>query len=292
MLITATSIAALTIGFNAAYKDGLASVTPVWSTIATDVPSTTAENTYAWLGSWPKLREWIGDREVKSLAAHGYSLRNRKFEVTVSVPADAIEDDQVGVYKPMMKEMGRSAAEHPDEIVFETLRAGTAQKGYDGVAFFGTHKVGRANVSNYQDGAGATWYLLDCSRALKPLIFQRRRDYRFAKKDDPNKSDKVFDSDTFVYGVDARVNAGYGFWQMAYASRADLTSDNLRAAITAMAELKDDNGRSIKVRPTHIVVPPSLEFAARDIIMASVNAAGATNTNYKIVEILVTPHVA
>lgn len=291
MIITATSLAALTTGFSAAYSQGFAGVTPIWNSVATLVPSTTAENSYGWLGSWPKLREWIGERQVKNLAASGYTLRNRKFEATISVSADEIEDDQAGIYKPMFEEMGRSAAEHPDEIVFEALRNGFTAKDYTGGAFFGNHKVGKATVSNNGGGTGAAWFLLDCSRSLKPIIFQKRRDYRFVKKDDPQKSDAVFDTDAYKFGVDARVNAGYGFWQMAYGSKQDLTQANLRAAYNAMTSLLDDNGRPLGIRPTHLIVHPGNEFAARDILLASQNASGATNTDYNLVKMIATPHV-
>ena len=292
MIITATSLAALTVAYNAAYNTGFAGVKPSWQMIATEIPSTTAETTYAFLGSWPRLKEWLGERQVKNLEASGYSLRNKKFEATVGVKAEDIEDDQAGVYKPMMQEVGRSAAVHPDEIVFECLKNGFAAKCYDGAPFFGNHKVGKETVSNLQAGAGAPWFLLDCSRSLKPLVFQKRRDYRFVSKTDPQKSDTVFNKDQYVYGVDARVNAGYGFWQMAYASKAELTAANLRAAFMDMAELQDDQGKKLGIRPTILVVPPEHEFAARDILFAERNDAGASNTNYKLVELLVTPYAA
>jgi phage major head subunit gpT-like protein len=55
---------------------------------------------------------------VKNLAAHSYKIANRDFEQTITVPRNDIEDDQYGVFGPMFEEMGRSAAEFPDELVF------------------------------------------------------------------------------------------------------------------------------------------------------------------------------
>ncbi|MEX6732518.1 Mu-like prophage major head subunit gpT family protein [Pseudomonas aeruginosa] len=46
------------------------------------IPSTTASNTYGWLGQFPKLREWIGQRVIKDMAAQGYQITNKLFEST------------------------------------------------------------------------------------------------------------------------------------------------------------------------------------------------------------------
>ena len=291
MIINTANLNTLYAGFNAAYQKGFAGVTPLWDTIATEVKSTTGSNEYGWLGSWPKLREWLGDRVVNNIAAHGYSIKNRKFESTVSVKADDIEDDQYGVYAPLFQEMGRAAGTHPDELVFETLKTGLTEKGYDKVPFFGNHKVGKATVSNLQAGAEPRWYLMDCSRALKPLVYQNRRPYRLIRKDDPSKSDKVFTTDDYSYGVDCRANVGFGFWQMAYASGAELTKDNLRAAFTAMAAQEDESGKKLGIRATHIIVPTTLEFAARDLILASVMAGGGTNTDLNLVKVVGTSYL-
>ena len=64
---------------------------------------------------------------------------------------------------------------------------------------------------------GSAWFLLCTSRPLKPLIFQERKKPKFVSKTNET-DDNVFMSKQFLYGVDARGNAGYGFWQMAYGS--------------------------------------------------------------------------
>ncbi len=54
-------------------------------------PAQHAKNSYGWLGQFPKIREWIGDRTIMNLAAHSYVVVNRKFESTISVDRTAIE---------------------------------------------------------------------------------------------------------------------------------------------------------------------------------------------------------
>lgn len=45
------------------------------------------------------------------------TLDNKKYESTVGVPREAIEDDQVGLFRNMMAQAGQSAAELPDELI-------------------------------------------------------------------------------------------------------------------------------------------------------------------------------
>ncbi|KJZ06444.1 head protein [Marinomonas sp. S3726] len=271
-IITPAVITALFTSWNADFQKGLTGAKPQYQKICMVVKSTTASNTYGWLGKFPNLREWVGDRVIKSMKAHGYTISNKTFESTVGVGRDDIEDDNVGVYSPVFEEMGRAVEIQPDELAFGLLKAGTSTLCYDGQNYFDTdHPVypnvdgtGTAeSVSNYDDngGSGTTWYLLDTSRAVKPVIFQDRRKpnlQSMTKLDD----EKVFTSNEFRFGADCRRNVGFSFWQLAYASRKELNSDNLWAAITAMREYEADGGQKLGVKPTLIVVPPGLEKQA------------------------------
>ena len=96
----------------------------------------------------------------------------------------------------------------------------------------------------------------------------------------------------FVYGVDARLNVGFGLWQLAYASKQTLDADNFNAAYEAMQGLKGDNERPLNIRPKLLVVPPSLRAVALEVVKAERNAAGATNINRDVVDVLVTPWLA
>lgn len=292
MIINKYNLTALYTAFKAAFAQGLGQAESQYQKIATIVPSTAGTEEYGWLGKFPKMREWLGDRVINGMATHGYSIKNKPFELTVGVPRASIEDDQYGIYTPMMQEMGQSAQEQPDELVFGMLKAGNTTVCYDGQNFFDTdHPVIDENgntvtQSNYDDngGAGATWYLLDTSRALKPIIFQDRKKPNFValnQEDDQN----VFMRGEYVYGVDARNNVGFGFWQQAYASRKPMTAENLQAAYTAMAERKGDNGRTLNIKPRVLVVPTGLKFKAAEILTAA-QIAGTDNVMKGLVEVL------
>ena len=287
MQINNANLKALQVAFNAAFKAGLGQAASQYLQIATVVPSTTGSEEYGWLGQLPGLREWLGDRVVHAIGNHGYTIKNTPFELTVGVPRTAIEDDQYGVYTPLMTEMGRAAEAHPDELVFRLLKNGRSELCYDGQPFFSTsHKVlnekgKEVSVSNLSDdgGAGASWYLLETRRALKPLIFQNRKSPNFVAKT-AETDDNVFQAGQFVYGVDARRNAGFGFWQLAHASNKALTAENLKAAITAMDTQTGDHGRPLGISPNLLVVPKSLKFAANRLLTADlVNEGGVQVSN-------------
>lgn len=276
-------------GFKTAFNQAFAGVAPMWGQIATLVPSTAKTEDYAWLGQFPRLREWIGDRHIKNLSVSGYQLKNKKFESSVGVPVDDIEDDTYGVLTPLFSEMGYAAATHPDELVFALLAAGHTTECYDGQYFFDTdHPVGEGTVSNSLGGAGTPWFLLDTSRPLKPLIFQRRRDYTL-KAMTAEEDEAKFMRDEYRYGVDARCNVGFGFWQMAVRSAQTLDETNYGNARTALMSMKSDEGRPLGVKPSLLVVPPSLEAAALKLIQAERNASGADNIYRNTAQVVVCP---
>ena len=292
LVINAGNLAAMYQGFKTAFRGAFAGVAPDWNKIATLVPSTTASENYGWLGAWPQLREWIGDRQIKSLQAYGYSITNKKFESSIGVPRDAIEDDTFGVFGKLFGEMGYAAATHPDSLVFALLAAGNTTLCYDGQYFFDTdHPVGNGTVSNWGGGSSAAWYLLETRRPLKPLIFQRRRDYDL-KAMTSAEDEGVFLRDEYRYGVDARCNVGFGLWQMAYGSKQTLDETNFGAACVALASQKDDEGRPLGVKGNLLVVPPSLEAAALKLVNSEKLPGDITNPYFRRAEVLASPYLA
>lgn len=290
--ITPEIVKALFIGFAKNFKDGLAKAPSQYTKIATVVKSSTASNTYAWLGQMPKLTEWIGKRAITAIQSHGYSIVNKSYANGVEILRTDVEDDNEGVYSPLIEELGRSAGEQPDELVFGALKAGFTTACYDGQYFFDTdHPVGAnvdgtspTSVSNItDDGTGVTednaWYLLDTSRALKPIIFQERQPPKPAQITDAN-AEKVFMEDVYTYGVDSRCNVGYGFWQMAHAVKGKLNADNLWKAIEAMRTVRGDGDKRLAIKPTVLVVPPSLEKVATQLLERELTSEnGATVSN-------------
>ncbi|MEM7751796.1 MAG: Mu-like prophage major head subunit gpT family protein [Pseudomonadota bacterium] len=282
MLITAPNLVALRSGFSSLFQGGLDQVESQYAQIATVVPSTTSENTYGWLGQVPNMREWIGSRVLQAIMEHDYTVKNKDFELTIPVKRNHIRDDNLGIYNPLFTEMGRATAAHPDQMCFGALAAGFDSRCYDGQNFFDSdHPVigddgSTTVVSNSGGGSGTPWFLIDDSRALKPIIYQDREAPQFVAMDNPTDPN-VFMNKEFVYGVDGRNNTGYGFWQFAYGSQLPLNATNYEAARVALGNMIGDHGRKLGIRGRLLVVPQQLEGAGMDILNVERNASGATN---------------
>jgi phage major head subunit gpT-like protein len=149
MLITKAAIQSLQTTFSTIYRQGW-NESKEWSPrLAMTVPSSTRTNTYGWMARIPKMRKWLGPRQIQNLNTHAYTLENEPYELTVGVDRDDIEDDQLGVYNPLFNELGRQSRKWPDQVVKTALQAGTSQLGFDGVAFFAsTHPLNPAGDQN------------------------------------------------------------------------------------------------------------------------------------------------
>jgi phage major head subunit gpT-like protein len=292
-IVTPALLQALFTGFKKNFEDAKGEAPAQYTKIATVIKSTTKSNTYGWLGKFPNLRKWVGDRVIESMKAHGYQIVNEDFEATVAVDRNDIEDDELGIYAPMFAEMGRSAGIHPDELCFGLLGAGFTTPCYDSQYFFDTDHpvypkadgtgtpVLTANVVVDAGYQGEPWFLLDTSRALKPVIFQDRKSPQLiamTKIDD----EAVFTRKEFRYGVDCRDAAGFGFWQLAFANKRALTPDNLWDAYSKMREFQADGGRKLGVKATMLVVHPSLEKLATQMLERELSNSSSNELKGKL----------
>ncbi|MFQ3664677.1 MAG: Mu-like prophage major head subunit gpT family protein [Sphingomonadaceae bacterium] len=297
MIINKGNLDTLFTGFKANFATGLAMAPTDHLRVATPVPSTTGKEEYGWLGKFPSVREWVGDRVIQNLKQHAYTIRNKDFELTVAVDRNDIEDDNLGIYGPMFTEMGQSTGAKKCQLVYSLLKDGFSTECYDGQFFFDTdhpvlNEAGQpVPVANTDGGSGTPWFLIDAGRALKPIILQERKEFALVRKDDP-ADDNVFMRREFLYGADARMNVGFGFWQMAWGSRQALTPTSYAAARGALMGMKGDYGRALGIMPNLLVVPPSLEGAARKILGNQLTTAGETNEWYNTAQLLVTPWLA
>jgi len=98
--------------------------------------------------------------------------------------------------------------------------------------------------------------------------------------------------------VDGRYAAAYGLWQLAYKSTNTLSASSYAAARAAMMSIANADGRKLGVTPNLLVVPPSLEATARELLNADTiigdpTAGGAkTNVWRGSADLLVVPELA
>lgn len=266
--------------------------------IATEIPSASARNTYPFLGTIDDMREWLGPRIAKQLKSHRYAIENREFELTIEVPKNELKDDAggaVAMYSGIAALHAASVALQPDQLMFREIVAMDPPDGqaanalsYDGQNFYDTdHPMGSTTASNDMGGSGTAWYLLDTSKPLKPFIFQNREDPQFVQRFNP-EDPKVFNEKLFTWGASRRNSGGYGLWQSAIRSKQTLNYDNLKAAFERFATFKNDEGRPMGMRGTLLVVPETLRWTAREILEFPnlLAGAGAPNPAFGMV-----PHI-
>lgn len=291
MIINKETLDSVYTNFRADFEAGILSAKSVHERLAMVTRSATREEDYGWLGQYNRLREWLGDKHLNGLVAHGFTIKNRPFENTITVPRDDIEDDRIGVLSSAFKMMGQDASLHPDELIFDLIRNGTTQPCYDGQYFFDTDhpadltdpsKGVISNVDVVNPADAPEWVLLDTSKVVKPLVFQIRRDYRFVRMDGET-DEAVFMRAEYRYGVEARVNAGYGLWQLAFGSNKTLSYENYSVAREAMMSLKAPTGKPLGIIPDVILVSPSLEGSARTLLKTDAINDGAMKDTAEII---------
>ncbi len=149
MLVNKTALAGVFVNLKTTFNKAFEEAPSHWQDIAMRIPSSASQNDYSWLSNFPKMREWIGNKVIKSFEAFTYTIVNKDWEATIEVDRNHIEDDQLGVYAPQAQMAGYSAKQLPDEIVFDLVNNAFNNKCYDGKAFCATnHPVGKAGVSN------------------------------------------------------------------------------------------------------------------------------------------------
>ena len=110
--------------------------------LVTTMPSSTKTNTYGWMTRIMKMREWIGPRRLQNLETEAYVLQNQTFENTIAVDVNDIEDDNLGIYNPMMSELGRTSGKLWDQLFKKVLQENTL-KGFDEKPLFAAdHNLG------------------------------------------------------------------------------------------------------------------------------------------------------
>ena len=300
MIISTDNLNKLRVGYSTAMANGQANAAkPSSPRIAQRVPASQKEQRYGWMGKLPRIREWIGPRVVQNISESDYSIKEKKFELTIGVDRDDIETDNLGIYSTLFESIGEATVLDPEQLIWDLLKAGFTTNCYDGQYFFDTdHPVLDADgvtslsVANTDGGGGTPWFLFDTSRVVKPLIKQVRRDFGDIVARDKVTDDNVFDMNEYRYGVDARMNFGFGLWQLAWGSKQTLDAAHYQTARAAMGSLKSDHGRPLGIAPNLLVVPPALEGAGRALLQSQLVNGGESNPWAGTAELLVVPWLA
>lgn len=149
MLVNKSSLSAIFTGLKTIFNTRLKESSNDWQKTAMEVPSTTKGEDHVWLSRFPKMRKWIGEKQVKNIEAGKYYKANEDWETTIAVKRNDIEDDTLGIYNTQVQMAGESAAELPDIIIDDLKNKAFAEVCWDGQYYYDTdHPVGNTTVSN------------------------------------------------------------------------------------------------------------------------------------------------
>lgn len=144
MQITPSNLTFLFNAWNLQFQAGYDETAPWYSQIATTKTSATEQESYAWSSRVAQLREWIGEREMRSVGTYVQTIVNKDFESTVEVDRNKILDDTYGIFDFPMRDLGRAARKWPDVLLLSALQNGQTQACYDGQNFFDpSHPIDR-----------------------------------------------------------------------------------------------------------------------------------------------------
>lgn len=291
-MLNSGQITGARIAFNKYFTKGLSEYKQSWNQIADLVTSETDTEDYGWVNAMPKVREWIGDRQVQSLGASNYTLTNRSFESTVGVKTEAIEDNKLYSYFKPMELLGRAAAQEPDEKIWQMLPAGLTQKCHDDLSFFNAaHPIGDSGetYSNFISGGGDEWYLVDSTQIIMPFIYQLRKKPNLVALTEQTQ-EGVFMRRELLFGVDFRAAYGFTLPQLALCSQATLDATAFDTAYTQMSRFKGDNGQRLNIRPNLLIVPPELRTKAKNLVKEYL-AGGESNINHNEIQVVVSKYL-
>jgi phage major head subunit gpT-like protein len=141
----------LTKGLRSEFFDRLEATQTNYQDLTSRIQSNSDSETYRWLGSVPRMREWGTGRVARGLRTESYSVENLKYEATIEVDRDEISDDKTGQIRVRVGELAQRAATHKDFLIAQLLINGETSgfNSYDGVPFFsGDHESGESGAQN------------------------------------------------------------------------------------------------------------------------------------------------
>jgi phage major head subunit gpT-like protein len=139
------------------YEEAFKGTSGLATKLATFIPASQKTENYSFISDIPIMREFIEERKVRGIKDYGFTIRDRKWEATIGIERDAIEDDATGQIRLRVQTLADSGMAHYDRLLFDVINAnGTA---YDGTAFYHANHnnlaVAALSASAIEDGIAA-----------------------------------------------------------------------------------------------------------------------------------------
>ena len=167
MLINRDKLAGAYINFNTRFNKALAEAKPKYEQICSVFPSDSPVEQYNWLGAVPKMKLWVGDRELQKLVAEKYSINNYDWANGIEVSRDDLRDDKLGLTGNRVADLANQGLKAIDsEVAYKLNNAFAAPAGltYDGQFLIDSdHTASTESGQTAQSNTAGTTALSDTS---------------------------------------------------------------------------------------------------------------------------------
>ncbi len=158
-VVTSDFLAGVRTNFRALYEREFLAAEGLqgWRMLVLETQSDVEIESYNWFGTVPLMQNVThGTVELAGLRPDNFSLTNQEFQSAIEVERAALERDRLGIITPRIADLGREAARHPGQLIFEHVRDN--DNAFDASAFFADTRVigDSANIDNNLAGTGTT----------------------------------------------------------------------------------------------------------------------------------------
>lgn len=239
------------------------------------------------LGGIGAGQEWLNSRVMHRINEYGVKYTGKVYENSVVMKNTQVADAIAATAAKVGSELAKDSRQDSALRAISILTANP--NGFDGEPLFGTHTysaaAGAASYSNLIDGTGPAFYLLNEYSLVEAT--RTGEATTFGVIGGTQDSHLGFTEDSVAMGWRHRKIFAPGFWANAVCSKAPLTSENLRAAMTTQVKFKNDAGKRIGAKAKYLVVGHSNAAAAEKLIKAALIDGGNTNLDLGRLQLIV-----
>jgi phage major head subunit gpT-like protein len=138
-------------GIRSEFFNRFDAVPKYFTDLATRIESKTDTEKHRWMGNIAGMREWGTGRKAVGVFKEAYDVENMKYEITLEIDRDEIDDDQTGQIRIRIGQMAERAAQHKDACINDLLVNGASSgyEAYDGSLFFAAdHESGKSGAQD------------------------------------------------------------------------------------------------------------------------------------------------
>jgi phage major head subunit gpT-like protein len=149
MEITQANLDIIFRGVDLRYQTAFDLTPNVSDKIAITIPAKGRQITFAFMDRLPRLRKWLGDRQVNAAYSHSRSVTISPYENTLALDKWDVKDDNFGLFNYAVDALGQEAKKWVDDITFEFIKTGAVtENSYDGVPLYSTaHPINGGGVT-------------------------------------------------------------------------------------------------------------------------------------------------